>query len=151
MRVVAMCDRNPPKAEATGRSAGAERIYTAPHEMLEREYLDLVIMTVGLEAYPALSEQAMRGGMHVYVEKPPARRSLPCRQGQGSAREHPLRVRGRNHRQKVLGATAQRLKAPGLMLRPAPRFTKSVWADVGFGATSPLVMMMTWQHVESRL
>lgn len=70
--VVAVCDLDRGKAEATGKAIGAGGIYTDYDEMLDREQLDVVMMAVGPTVYPALSKKAFEKGIHVYLQKPPA-------------------------------------------------------------------------------
>ena len=70
--VVAVCDPDSDRAEATLRAAGAEAAYGDMVAMLERETLDAVVMAVGPTVYPKLARQALERGVHVFVEKPPA-------------------------------------------------------------------------------
>lgn len=70
--LLAVCDRDQDRARATARTAGAESVYTDIETMLTGETLDAVILAVGPHIYPDLTAKALRAGVHVMVEKPPA-------------------------------------------------------------------------------
>lgn len=63
------------KCRAAATAFGAPRWYRDHRRMLEAEALDAAIVVIGPQAYPALATELMRRGLHVYVEKPPARTS----------------------------------------------------------------------------
>lgn len=70
--IVAVCDPDAARAEATMRAAGARSCYADMSAMLDAETVDAVVMAVGPTSYPKLAEQALAHGVHVFVEKPPA-------------------------------------------------------------------------------
>lgn len=70
--VVAVCDRDEGRANATADVTGARASYSALDVLLARESVDAVVMAVGPTVYPALAIQAMRVGVNVFIEKPPA-------------------------------------------------------------------------------
>lgn len=72
IEIVAVCDPDSARAEATGRVAGANAAYADLSRMLAAEDVDAVVMAVGPTVYPKLAEQALAHGVHVFVEKPPA-------------------------------------------------------------------------------
>ncbi|MDD3544832.1 MAG: Gfo/Idh/MocA family oxidoreductase [Kiritimatiellae bacterium] len=83
-RVAALCDANRQACHDTGRShgniAGAEgevdlssvTVYADPDEMLAREKLDAVSITVPTHLHAALTVKALEQGVHVLCEKPMA-------------------------------------------------------------------------------
>lgn len=71
MTVVAACDLDAGRAEATAAVMGG-KAYTDYDKMLASEQLDLVMMAIGPNVYPALSNKAFEAGVHVYLQKPPA-------------------------------------------------------------------------------
>lgn len=90
--LVAVCDHHPEKASAYARLFGAPRWYVDHTEMLEKEQLDAVFISVGFDPqgrprYPALAVEAMRAGCHVWMEKPPASGTPEVRQMQGVSAE----------------------------------------------------------------
>ena len=72
IEVVAVCDPDGARAEATRVAAGAKAAYADLSQMLTTEKVDAVVMAVGPTIYPKLAEQAFAHGVHVFVEKPPA-------------------------------------------------------------------------------
>ncbi len=70
----AVCDANRPLAEATARQYGA-RAYHDAGEMYGKERLDAVFICVSPLHHPQLACQAFDAGLHVWMEKPPARRA----------------------------------------------------------------------------
>lgn len=71
----AVCDRNLALAEATARQYGAPAYYESTAEMYRRERLDAVFLCVSPLQHPALACEAFDAGVHVWMEKPPARRA----------------------------------------------------------------------------
>ena len=75
--LIAVCDLQPERAAAFARQFGARHTYTDHREMLAREQLDAVFVVAGYDEhhrprYPQLAMEAMRAGVHVWIEKPPA-------------------------------------------------------------------------------
>jgi predicted dehydrogenase len=75
--LVALADHHPDKAAGYARLFGAERWYTDHRDLLTKEKLDAVFISVGFDlqgypCYPELAIEAMRAGCHVWIEKPPA-------------------------------------------------------------------------------
>jgi predicted dehydrogenase len=71
----AVCDRNLALAEATARQYGVPAYYESTAEMYRRERLDAVFLCVSPLQHPALACEAFDAGVHVWMEKPPARRA----------------------------------------------------------------------------
>lgn len=71
----AICDSNRPLAEATARQYGAKGWYENAADMYRGERLDAVFLCVSPLLHPALACQAFDAGLHVWMEKPPARRA----------------------------------------------------------------------------
>jgi predicted dehydrogenase len=69
----AVCDVNRALAEATARQYGA-KAYDAAADMYRHERLDAVFLCVSPLHHPGLACQAFDAGLHVWMEKPPARR-----------------------------------------------------------------------------
>jgi len=87
VELVAVCDHHPEKASAYARLFGAERWYDDHREMLAKEQLDAVFISVnfdeqGRPRYPLLAIEAMQAGCHVWIEKPPASSTTEIRQMQ---------------------------------------------------------------------
>ncbi len=75
--LVATCDLIETKAEAFAAQFGARRTYTDHRTMLDQEALDAVFIVTGYDKrgrprYPALAEDCLHAGCHVWMEKPPA-------------------------------------------------------------------------------
>ena len=71
----AVCDRNRALAEVTAAQYGAASAYESSAEMHRRERLDAVFLCVSPLQHPALACEAFDAGVHVWMEKPPARRA----------------------------------------------------------------------------
>jgi predicted dehydrogenase len=72
--IAAICDQNADLAEKTANQYGAKRWYTNAASMYKGEKLDAVFICVSVQLHPELTCQALDAGLHVWVEKPPARR-----------------------------------------------------------------------------
>ncbi|CAN5541553.1 hypothetical protein BH09PSE5_BH09PSE5_32180 [soil metagenome] len=70
----AICDSNVELAQATARQYGAPGAYQSAGDMYLREHLDAVFISVSAQMHPSLACQAFDAGLHVWIEKPPARR-----------------------------------------------------------------------------
>lgn len=71
----AVCDRNGPLAKATAAQYGARGCYDNTAEMYRHEQLDAVFLCVSPLLHPELACEAFDAGLHVWMEKPPARRA----------------------------------------------------------------------------
>jgi predicted dehydrogenase len=72
VEVVALCDRNPAVLPRTAAEMGVKATYTDTGRMYAEAALDAVLIVVGERQHPDLAIQAMRAGVHVWMEKPPA-------------------------------------------------------------------------------
>lgn len=77
VRLVATCDLDGERARRFARQFGADRWYTDHHRMLADESLDAVFIVTnydedGRPRFPALAMDALRAGVHAWIEKPPA-------------------------------------------------------------------------------
>jgi len=70
-QLVGVCDLDREKAEVNARRFGGQP-YADMEEMLDREQPDGVIICISAEAHARLAPVAMRRGIPVYTEKPPA-------------------------------------------------------------------------------
>jgi predicted dehydrogenase len=75
--LVALADHHADKAASYAKLFGAQRWYTDHRELLEKEELDAVFISVGFDPqgyprYPQLAIEAMHAGCHAWIEKPPA-------------------------------------------------------------------------------
>lgn len=71
----AVCDANRQLAEATATQYGAKGCYDNVAEMYRKERLDAVFLCVSPLLHPSLACEAFDAGVHVWMEKPPARRA----------------------------------------------------------------------------
>jgi len=71
----AVCDTNRPVAEKTAAQYGAKGCYDNAVEMYRKAGLDAVFLCVSPVFHPQLACDALDAGLHVWVEKPPARRA----------------------------------------------------------------------------
>lgn len=133
--LVATCDLIETKAEAFAVQFGAERVYTDHRMMLDQETLDAVFIVTGYDErgrprYPALAEDCLHAGCHVWMEKPPAASS--------AALEALATVAERVDRNVMVG-----LKK---MFFPANEKAKTLMARPDFGDPE-LVMLQYPQYV----
>ncbi|MGH2615107.1 MAG: Gfo/Idh/MocA family oxidoreductase [Thermomicrobiales bacterium] len=75
VRLSALCDLDRPLLERTAREYGVEAIYSDAERMYDEAGLDAVFICVGPQSHPALAIPALRAGLHVWMEKPPAMRA----------------------------------------------------------------------------
>lgn len=73
--LVAICDRNRQIAERTAAQYGVPRWYETAGAMYRNEDLDAVFLCVSPQLHPELACEALDAGLHVWMEKPPARRA----------------------------------------------------------------------------
>ncbi len=73
--LAAVCDTNRELAEATASQYGAKGSYQSAAEMYRNERLDAVFICVSPLLHPTLACEALDAGLHVWMEKPPARRA----------------------------------------------------------------------------
>jgi predicted dehydrogenase len=70
VELVAVCDRDPDRAEVARERFCAARAYTDPEVMLSTEQLDFVDIVTTMETHRALVTLAADHGVHVIVQKP---------------------------------------------------------------------------------
>jgi predicted dehydrogenase len=70
----AICDSNRQLAEKTASQYGVKNYYENALEMYRNERLDAVFLCVSPVFHPQLAHDALDAGLHVWMEKPPARR-----------------------------------------------------------------------------
>jgi predicted dehydrogenase len=70
----AVCDKNAQLAAATAAQYGAKHHYKNASDMYRNEDLDAVFLCVSPIMHPSLACEALDAGLHVWAEKPPARR-----------------------------------------------------------------------------
>lgn len=75
VRLAALCDVKREALERTGPEYGVTRLYTSTAEMYAQERLDAVLLCVGPAGHPGLAAEALRAGLHVWMEKPAAYRT----------------------------------------------------------------------------
>jgi predicted dehydrogenase len=73
--LAAVCDLDRTRAERAARLFGGEAVYTDYQEMLASAPLDAVIVCVDPGTHHRLAIDALRAGLAVYTEKPPAIRA----------------------------------------------------------------------------
>jgi predicted dehydrogenase len=71
----AICDSNRQVAEKTAVQYGVKNWYENASEMYRNERLDAVFLCVSPQLHPQLACEAFDAGLHVWMEKPPARRA----------------------------------------------------------------------------
>jgi len=79
MELVAVCNRSKEKLDRTTAEYRCPG-YTDPEAMYESEKPDAVVISVSPETHPSLTTQALRRGVHVFIEKPPATRASEIRE-----------------------------------------------------------------------
>ncbi|MBW5444808.1 gfo/Idh/MocA family oxidoreductase [Cohnella sp. CFH 77786] len=77
VELVAVCDVNKDRAAVYAKQFGAERSYSDYREMLDKETLDAVFIVTAYEPdgrvqATAIAREALRAGVHVWMEKPTA-------------------------------------------------------------------------------
>lgn len=87
IELTAVCDLDRTRAEHAARTFGPAHAYTDHQAMLAAEELDAVMVEVGPNVNPGLAVDAMRAGLHVYVEKPPALTLEECQRMAAVSRE----------------------------------------------------------------
>lgn len=75
--LVAVCDLKHDKAQAFAAKFGAKSAYSDYRQMLKNEKLDAVFICIGYDSrgrplYPAVANDCLEAGCHVWMEKPPA-------------------------------------------------------------------------------
>lgn len=121
VRLRALCDVNEQLLKQTAPQFGVDRVYTRTAEMYRQEKLDAVLISVGPKQHPGLVCEALDAGLHVWLEKPPARRTAEVEE----------MLRHRRDRVVVVGFK----KA----FMPATRKILEILADPSFG---PLKSML---------
>lgn len=72
MDLVTVCAEHLENAERCALSFGAESAYDDYREMLDKERIDALIVCVNPKLHYEISQEALKRGMPVFVEKPPA-------------------------------------------------------------------------------
>ena len=67
--VACVCSQHLDRAESAAREFQAGRAYSQYTEMLEKENLDAVIVSTGIQ-HARIVEDCLKAGLHVFVEKP---------------------------------------------------------------------------------
>ncbi len=75
VELAAVCDIKGDLAAKAARQYGAPGAYVSTAEMYAREKLDAALICVSPQAHPALVAEALKAGLHVWFEKPPAMRA----------------------------------------------------------------------------
>lgn len=73
--LVATCAKHLENAQRTAKLFGAERAYDDYRQMLAKEKLEAVLISIGPKLHYEIALKAMEKGLHVFVEKPPAESS----------------------------------------------------------------------------
>lgn len=97
--LVAICDANPDQLATVAAQVGDPDLYTDADEMLARDDLDAVIVSVPDQFHAPLTIAALRSGRHVLCEKPMAPTWAECLDMYGASREsgHKLMI-GQSYR-----------------------------------------------------
>ncbi|MEM9776938.1 MAG: Gfo/Idh/MocA family oxidoreductase, partial [Chloroflexota bacterium] len=68
--VVAVCGRNPERAQAFADSWSIPKAYVDYQEMIDKEDLDAVVVATGNDSHYPVTMAALKKGLHVLCEKP---------------------------------------------------------------------------------
>lgn len=80
VQLTALCDVDLDRLARTAAEYGAAMPYTDAERMFAEEPLDAVLLCTGPKSHPPLAIAAMRAGVHVWMEKPPALRASGVRE-----------------------------------------------------------------------
>ena len=72
VKLEAVCDLDENKAKRNADKFGASLVFTNMEEMLDKANLDAVVICIGPEQHAKLAPIALKSGLPVYTEKPPA-------------------------------------------------------------------------------
>lgn len=75
VHLVALCDLNLDLVRRTAAEYGVTGCYTRTADLYANEKLDAVFICVGPQQHPQLAIEALRAGLHVWMEKPPSVRA----------------------------------------------------------------------------
>jgi predicted dehydrogenase len=75
VELIALCDLNQDLLARTAKEYGVSKTYSQAAEMYAAGDLDATLICVGPHAHPGLAIEALRAGLHVWMEKPPAIRA----------------------------------------------------------------------------
>jgi myo-inositol 2-dehydrogenase/D-chiro-inositol 1-dehydrogenase len=89
VRLTATCDLREDAAQRAASRFRAERAYTAYRRMFDEEELDGVLIAAPPAVHAEAGIEALRRGLHVYTEKPPAMSADAARAFRDAARAHP--------------------------------------------------------------
>jgi len=99
VEVVALCDRDRPKARLVAEKFGVPRTYADISAMLKEEELKAVVICSSTDAHKTLAIAAIEAGVDVLIEKPIARHSSEAAAIAEVVRSHKQAVMvGMNHR-----------------------------------------------------
>jgi myo-inositol 2-dehydrogenase/D-chiro-inositol 1-dehydrogenase len=70
IELVAICAKHMENAEKSAKLFGAQKAYDNYMEMFDKEKIDAVFIAVGPEKHFEMCSNALRKGLHVFVEKP---------------------------------------------------------------------------------
>ncbi len=80
LQYVAVCDRHLERAEAFAEVGGCQRATTNADEIIDADDIDVVYVCTETSAHPALVEQIVSAGKHVFCEKPLAHDAVVAEQ-----------------------------------------------------------------------
>jgi predicted dehydrogenase len=72
--IVAVCDKDKPKARYISEKFGIGKIYTDYQEMITKEQMNAVVICTPTDSHKQISIAALQNNLDVFVEKPIARR-----------------------------------------------------------------------------
>lgn len=75
VKLKSLCDPNADLLQKTANEYRDTALYTNAAEMYQKEKLDAVFISVSPALHPQLAIEALDAGVHVWMEKPPARRA----------------------------------------------------------------------------
>jgi len=121
VELAALCDINEDLLKKTSAEYGVEKTYTDASKMYADAGLEAVLVCVGPHRHPELAIAAMKSGLHVWTEKPPAMRASEV--------------------EKMIGERGDRLCAVGFKKAwmPATRKAKELLESEDFGGLRSLL------------
>ena len=80
VELVALCDNNPVNLQSAARQFGVKRLYTDAQEMIGSGNIDGIGMAVGPQQHYEFTLAALKQGLPVFMEKPPASTATQAQQ-----------------------------------------------------------------------
>ena len=119
-QLVALCDMNAAKLDATAQQWGVAHAYTDYAAMLENAELDAVAITSPSHLHTAQIAAALEHGLHVFCEKPLGTTVEECRIAEAAVQKYPDRVfmLGFMRRYDASYAYARRMVVEGKIGKP---------------------------------